>query len=50
MKALKGEDEDRHKAICNTIREDGAFVEAGENDNLLIQRVSENQGAIGILG
>jgi phosphate transport system substrate-binding protein len=50
MKALKEEDEDRHKAICSTIREDGAFVEAGENDNLLIQRVSENAGAVGVLG
>jgi phosphate transport system substrate-binding protein len=50
MKALKKENEDRHKDICNTIREDGAFVEAGENDNLLIQRVSENAGALGVLG
>jgi phosphate transport system substrate-binding protein len=50
MKALKAQDEDRHKATCSTIREDGAFVEAGENDNLLIQRVSENAGAIGVLG
>lgn len=50
MKALKAEDEDRHKDLCSTIREDGAFVEAGENDNLLIQRVSENQGAVGVLG
>ena len=50
MKALKVQDEDRHKATCSTIREDGAFVEAGENDNLLIQRVSENAGAIGVLG
>lgn len=50
MKALADSDGDRHKAICHTMREDGAFVEAGENDNLLIQRVSENQGAVGILG
>jgi phosphate transport system substrate-binding protein len=50
MKALKAQDEDRHKSLCSTIREDGAFVEAGENDNLLIQRVSENQGAVGVLG
>ena len=35
---------------CTRIREDGAFIEAGENDNLLVQRVSENEGAIGILG
>lgn len=50
MKALKARDEERHKAICSTIREDGAFVEAGENDNLLIQRVSDNAGAVGVLG
>jgi phosphate transport system substrate-binding protein len=50
MKALKSQDEDRHKSLCSRIREDGAFVEAGENDNLLIQRVSENQGAVGVLG
>ena len=50
MKALKEQDEDRHKQICTQIREDGAYIEAGENDNLLVQRVSENQGAIGVLG
>ncbi len=50
MTALKENDEDRHKQLCTQVREDGAFIEAGENDNLLVQRVSENQGAVGILG
>src|SRR5688572_17192975 len=50
MTALKEQDEDRHKQTCTQIREDGAFIEAGENDNLLVQRVSENEGAIGVLG
>ncbi|HEY0626513.1 MAG TPA: substrate-binding domain-containing protein, partial [Allosphingosinicella sp.] len=50
MKALKESDSDRHKDICTKIREDGAYVEAGENDNLLIQKVAGNQGAIGVLG
>jgi phosphate transport system substrate-binding protein len=50
MKALKDSDSERHKRLCTRIREDGAFVEAGENDNLLIQRVSQNQGTIGVLG
>jgi phosphate transport system substrate-binding protein len=50
MQALKTSDEDRHKQTCTQIREDGAFIEAGENDNLLVQRVSENEGAIGVLG
>ena len=50
MQALKEQDEDRHKQTCTRIREDGAYIEAGENDNLLVQRVSENEGAIGVLG
>jgi phosphate transport system substrate-binding protein len=50
MKALKESDKDRHKDICSKIREDGAYVEAGENDNLLVQKVSSNAGAIGVLG
>ncbi|HEX8666744.1 MAG TPA: substrate-binding domain-containing protein [Allosphingosinicella sp.] len=50
MKALKAKDKDRHKEVCTKIREDGAYVEAGENDNLLVQKVSANEGAVGILG
>lgn len=50
MKALKDSDSDKHKATCTQLREDGAYIEAGENDNLLVQRVAENQGAVGILG
>lgn len=50
MVALKASDSDRHRTICTQLREDGAFIEAGENDNLLVQRVAENQGAVGILG
>lgn len=50
METLKEEDEDRHKQVCTRLREDGAYIEAGENDNLLVQRVADNQGAIGVLG
>jgi phosphate transport system substrate-binding protein len=50
MKALKESDEARHKDICTKVREDGLFVEAGENDNLLVQKVTGDPGAIGILG
>ena len=49
-KALKDSDKDRHKDICTKVREDGAFIEAGENDNVLVQKVSQNPGAIGVLG
>ena len=50
MKALKTSDADRHKTVCTQIREDGAWVDAGEDDNLLVQRVAENQGWLGVLG
>jgi phosphate transport system substrate-binding protein len=50
MKDLKKSDGDKHKEVCTKIREDGAFVEAGENDNLLVQKVSADPGALGVLG
>jgi phosphate transport system substrate-binding protein len=50
MKALKESNSDQHKTVCTKIREDGAYVEAGENDNLLVQKVAANPGAIGVLG
>src|SRR5215210_1927263 len=50
MKQLKTTDEDKHKDICTRVREDGAFVEAGENDNLLVQKVASDPGTLGILG
>jgi phosphate transport system substrate-binding protein len=50
MKDLKKSNEDQHKAICTKIREDGAYVEAGENDNLVVQKVSADAGTLGVLG
>jgi phosphate transport system substrate-binding protein len=50
MKALKNSNEDQHKDVCTKIREDGAYVEAGENDNLMVQKVSADPGTLGILG
>ena len=47
---LRATDEKRFKRICHTIREDGAFVEAGENDNLIVQKIEANPNAIGIFG
>jgi phosphate transport system substrate-binding protein len=50
MKALKESDEDKHKDICTKVREDGAYIEGGENDNFLVQKVSGNPGAVGVMG
>ena len=47
---LKNSDKNRYKSICHTIREDGAFVEAGENDNLIVQKLQANPNALGIFG
>ncbi len=50
MKALKDSDTDKHKAICTKVREDGAYVESGENDNLIVQKLGANPDAVGIFG
>ena len=39
-----------YKATCHTVREDGAYVEAGENDNLIVQKLEANPNALGIFG
>jgi phosphate transport system substrate-binding protein len=48
--AMKSSNESRYKRICHTIREDGAYVEAGENDNLIVQKLIANPDAVGIFG
>jgi phosphate transport system substrate-binding protein len=50
MKALKDSDKDKHKDICTKVRDDGAYVDAGENDNLIVSKVSENPKAVGVFG
>jgi len=50
IKALKDTDKNQYKSICHTIREDGVFVEAGENDNLIVQKLEANPSAFGIFG
>lgn len=50
MVALKDSNEEEYKTTCTKIREDGVFVEAGENDNLLVQKVSADPNALGVLG
>ena len=50
VKAMKKKDKKAYKGICHGIREDGAYVEAGENDNLIIQKLANNPDAFGIFG
>jgi phosphate transport system substrate-binding protein len=48
--AIKKQDKNKYKGICHTVREDGRFVEVGENDNLIVQKLQANPNAIGIFG
>ena len=50
IKAMKDKDEDRYEAVCYGIREDGAYIEAGENDNLIVQKLIANPKALGVFG
>ena len=50
IKAMKKKDKPAYKALCHTVREDGAYVEAGENDNLIVQKLEANPNALGIFG
>lgn len=50
MAALKKNDENKFKTICTAVRTDGAYIEAGENDNLIVQKLAANPGTLGIFG
>lgn len=48
--ALEKTDPDKFKAVCHGIREDGAYVEAGENDVLIVRKLEANPAAFGVFG
>ena len=50
IRAMKKQDKKAYKAVCHSIREDGAYVEAGENDNLIVQKLEADPNAFGVFG
>ena len=50
VKAIKKTDKKKFKAVCQALREDGSYIEAGENDNLIVQKLEANPAALGIFG
>ena len=48
--AMKKADKNKYKTVCHSVREDGAYVEAGENDNLIVQKLEANPKALGVFG
>lgn len=50
IKALKKTDKKQYKSICHTVREDGKYIEAGENDNLIVQKLVASPNMLGVFG
>lgn len=50
IKALETDNKDRWNEVCSRMRQDGPFIEAGENDNLIVQRLQQDPNAVGIFG
>lgn len=47
---LQAKDDEAFRIVSDTMREDGRFIEGGENDNLLVQKISSNPAALAIFG
>jgi phosphate transport system substrate-binding protein len=50
LKALKEKDAKAFEKVWKSVREDGAYVEAGENDNVIVQKLEANADAFGVFG
>ena len=50
IKAMKKKDKKMYKSYCHSVREDGHYIEAGENDNLIVQKLTANPNALGVFG
>lgn len=49
-KKLKEKNKKLYKSECRAIRTDGVYIEAGENDNLIIEKLTTNPDSLGIFG
>lgn len=50
IRKIKTKEKERYKEICHTIREDGAYIESGENDNSIVEKLITNTNALGVFG
>ena len=50
MKAMKDSDKDKFEQLCTEVRNDGAYVDQGEQDNLIVQKIEANPRAVGVFG
>ena len=50
MAALEESDEDAFERTCTELRSDGKYVDQGEQDNLIVQKIQGNENAVGVFG
>src|SRR5262249_2729157 len=50
LAALRKDDTKAYDVVWKSIREDGAYIDAGENDNVIVQKLEANPQAVGIFG
>jgi phosphate transport system substrate-binding protein len=50
IKAMKKTNKKQYKEVCHAVREDHVYIEAGENDNLIVQKLTANPNAFGVFG
>ena len=47
---MKYDDNEKLKAVCSIIRDDGRFIEVGNDENLIVQKILRNPNILGIFG
>jgi phosphate transport system substrate-binding protein len=50
IKAMKDTRKDDYEKVCTELRTDGAYVDQGEQDNLIVQKIENNPKAVGVFG
>ena len=50
LEAIRGDNEKKFKSLAGTVREDGRWIDAGENDNAIVSTLTRTPGALGIFG
>ena len=50
FKEMKDSDKEQYEKVCTEIRTDGAYVDQGEQDNLIVQKIENNPKAVGVFG
>jgi phosphate transport system substrate-binding protein len=50
IKAMKDTKKDEYEKVCTELRTDGAYVDQGEQDNLIVQKIENNPKAVGVFG